>query len=109
MPTRKQDCTVVRRHLRNFLFLGAPFVGAFLAAIYAHRHGRMDWLIAAFVVAFAIALVGLIRQERLFRHYRCPDCGDRLANPPRKPGERIEYLCSRCDVIWETGFSEEND
>ena len=86
MPTRKQDLMVGRRHLWNFLFLGAPFLGAFLVAIYAHQRGRMDWLIAAFVVGFAIALFGLIRQERLFRQYRCPDCGDRLANPPRKPG-----------------------
>jgi hypothetical protein len=109
MPTHKQDRLIWKLHLRNFLFLGAPFVGVLLLAMYAHRHGRMDWLIAALVVAFAIALVGLIRQERLFRQYRCPDCGDRLGNPPRKPGERIEYLCSRCDVIWETGFSEESD
>jgi hypothetical protein len=109
MPTRKQDRMLGRRHLRNFLFLGAPFAGAFLAAIYAHQQGRTDWLIAAGVVGLAIALFGLIRQESLFRRYSCPDCGDRLANPPRNPGERIEYLCSRCDVIWETGFSEEKD
>jgi len=109
MPARKQDRLVVRRHLRNVLFLGAPFVLAVVVALYALRHDRMDWFLAALVAGIAIAGLGLLRQESLFKQYRCPDCGDRLPNPPRKPGERLEYLCSRCDVIWETGFSESSD
>ena len=109
MTVRKRDNLIGKRHLRNFLFLGAPFAAAFLTALYAHQHGRMGWFIRAFVVGCGIALVGLIRQEKLFRRYACPDCGNRLERPSLKPGEPLEYFCSRCDVIWETGFFEAND
>lgn len=109
MTTRKRDSMIGRRYFRNFLFFGAPFIGALLFAFHAHQHGRIDWLIAAFVVCLGTGLTGLVRQERLTRRYSCQDCGGRLENPSRRPGEPIEYLCPRCDVIWETGFFESKD
>ena len=109
MATRKRDPRIGKRYFRNVLFLGVPFAAAFLFAIYADEHGWTDWFIAALVVGFGVGLIGLVRQVRLFRRYTCPDCGGQLENPTRRPGEPIEYLCRRCDVIWETGFSESSD
>ena len=98
-----------KRYQWNSLFLGVPFVAALLVAFYAHQHGRMDWFVAGWAVGFGLGLIGLVRQERLFRRYTCPDCRGRLENPSRRPGEPVEYLCPRCDVIWETGFFESSD
>lgn len=109
MTIRKRDTMIGKRYLRNFLLFGVPFAAAFLFGIHAHRHDRIDWFLAALAVCLGVGLVGLIRQERLFRRYCCPDCGGRLENPSRRPGEAIEYVCPRCDVIWETGFFESSD
>lgn len=98
-----------KRYLWNSLSLGVPLIAAILVMYYAHQHGRMDLFIAAWVAGFGRGLIGLIRQERLFRRYACPDCGGQLENPSRSPGEPIEYFCPRCDVIWETGFFESSD
>jgi hypothetical protein len=106
MPVRKKDPSLGRRHLKNFVVLGVPFTLAFLAAIYAHRQQRTDWFITAFVVGFVVALIGLVRQERLFRRYRCPQCGARLSESPRKNGQPIEFFCQHCDIIWDSGFIE---
>lgn len=109
MTIRKRDTMIGKRHFWNFLLFGVPFAAAFLFVIYADRHDRIDWCVAAFAVGLGVGLVGLIRQERLFRRYCCPDCGGRLENPSRRPGEAIDYVCPRCDVIWETGFFESSD
>jgi hypothetical protein len=106
MPVHKKDTSLGRRHLKNFVVFGVPFALACMAAIFAHRHQRTDWFIAAFVVGFVIALIGLIRQERLFRRYRCPQCGSRLVECPRKNGQPIEFFCQHCDIIWDSGFTE---
>ena len=106
MAVRKKDPSLEKRHLKNFLVFGVPFAAAFLVAIHAHRHQRTDWFIAAVVVGFVIALVGLVRQERLFRRYHCPQCRARLLEAPRKEGQPIEFFCSHCDIIWDSGFVE---
>src|SRR4051794_8265220 len=106
MTVRKKDPSLGRRHFKNFALLGVPFTFIFLAAIYAHRHQRMEWFIGLLAVGLIIALIGLVRQTRLFTRYRCPQCGAALPESTRKNGQPIEFFCGRCDVIWDSGFIE---
>ncbi len=106
MTVRKTDPRLRRRYFWNFLLLGLPFAAAFIAGVAAHLQGRIDWFIAFFVVGMVIVLIGVLRQERLFRRYHCGDCGAALEYKRREPGERIEYYCPHCDTIWDSGFSE---
>ena len=109
MSEHKRDPSLGKRHLKNFILLGIPFALAWVAAFYALRHQRIDWFITFFVAGLGIAIVGLLRQERLFRNYRCPQCGTRLPESPRKDRKPIEFFCSRCDIIWDSGFIESDN
>lgn len=67
MTTRKRDQTIGKRHFRNFIFLGVPFAAALLFAMNSGE--RTEDFVIALVIGMAIALTGLVRQERLFRRY----------------------------------------
>jgi len=70
-----------------------------------------------FGVAFVLGLVGFIAcvatgiylDVRRLRRFRCPVCHTQLPWHQRKPGERLQYLCERCDTIWDTGLTEADD
>jgi len=101
MPTRKRDRTLARRHFGYFALLGVPFLICLVVAVRYPGHFCMAWAIAV-----VIGITGLVTQEMRFRRFRCPDCGAMLRYERLPPGSPIEYHCERCDVIWETGFSE---
>ena len=109
MPIHKIDTSFARRHFVNFALFGVPFGLVCLFAIFAHEHGRTDWFIVACVVGFALGLVGLVRQHRQSSHYHCPECGELLPYSPRGEEKRIEYHCTRCDIIWDTRMMEGNE
>ncbi len=100
MPTRKKDLRLRRRHYGVTTLLALPFLVCFALA-WSTSH---FWPSA--IGCGVIAVVGLILQERRFRRYHCPDCGALLPYTPAAPGARIEYVCPRCDVIWDSGFME---
>ncbi len=68
---------------------------------------------AAFVFAlvgfFAWFILGVYLDVLRLRRFRCPECHAPLPWQPRKPGERLQYLCVKCDTIWETGLIEADD
>jgi hypothetical protein len=100
MPVRKYDKSLKRRHLVSTTLFAIPFLICFAYA----------WTTSHFwpgaIGCGVTALVGLIVQELRFRRYHCPDCGALLPYRPAAPGARIEYVCSRCDVTWDSGFVE---
>lgn len=111
MPLRKKDHSIGRAWWRNFVSFGVPFGVALLICFYAHRQERIDLFIGAFVVGLALALAGLVRQQRLLSRYCCPECGRVLADKsqPAKSGAAIEFHCATCDITWETGFFYSSD
>jgi len=106
MPVHKTDRAFGRRYLGNFIVFGVPFVLVCVFAIAAHHRGRTDWFVGACVAGFLIGLVGLIRQQRQSSRYRCPECGALLSYSPQGKEKRIQYHCTRCDIIWDTGTME---
>lgn len=107
MPVHKTDRSFARRHFTNFVAFGVPFVLVFLFAIAAHQRGRTDWFVGACVVGFVIGLVGLVRQQRQSSRYHCPECGALLPCSQQQGEEkRIQFHCTRCDIIWDTGTME---
>lgn len=105
MPLRKTDRAFVRRHLLNFVALGVPFGLVFWFAFVMHGEGRTGWFIGALVVASIIALVGLVRQQRMKLRYHCPECGAHLPYSARED-RRIQFHCTHCDVVWDTRMLE---
>ncbi len=102
MPTRKLDPDFKRRYLANALIFGVPFLAAWAGGFYFDDE---RWQLGSALTAGAIALVGLVRQERMFRRYRCPSCGERLPQSPCETNQPIEFFCPRCDVIWDSGMA----
>ena len=109
MPTRKLDPAIHEHHHRDLVRFGIPFCIIFLLAIFAHQSEYIAWFVVLVVVDLAIALLAVVRHQRLFRRYHCPDCGRRLQPPSRESGKPIEFYCSECDVIWDSGFVESSD
>ena len=57
-------------------------------------------------------VIGLVTSQIVLRNFHCPDCGDHIPEPTntkRLSGDPINYLCKRCDVLWETGLTESED
>jgi len=109
MPTLKQDRTLMKRHFRDMLYLGVPFVlvilltGLLCSRFMDHF---LPLFIAGFVIAVPIAIVGIVRQERRHRHFACPTCGTMLhREPDGKDGDPITFVCIPCDTEWDTGFT----
>jgi len=111
MPTLKQDRTLMKRHFRDMLYLGVPFVLVLLVGA-----GGFWWFqsmfcfIAAFVIGVPLAFVGIVRQTRRFLRFPCPTCGallHRTASTER--GAPIRFTCATCDTEWDTGFCEGSD
>ena len=108
MPVHKIDRSFRRRHFTNFVGFGVPFVLAGLFAIAAHQRGWTPGFVSACVVGFVIGIVGFGRQQRWSSRYRCPECGALLPYSPEGEKKRIQFHCTRCDIIWETGMMEGN-
>ena len=109
MPTLKRTPSVMRFHFRNLLVLGLPFAAVLAAGMYFGMKERLGVAVASWVLGFAIAVVGLVRQERNLRQLECPTCRQVLRRKRGKPGERISFLCLPCDTEWDTGFHESTD
>jgi hypothetical protein len=108
MPVHKTDRSFRKRHFANFVTFGVPFVLVCLFAIHAYQRGRSDWFIGACAVGFVVGLAGLVRQQRQSSRYHCPQCGTLLPYSPHGKEKRIQYLCARCDIIWDTEMMEGN-
>jgi hypothetical protein len=108
MPVRKRDASLSRRYYWNFAALGVPFAGCLVLGW--SDYGPKPQLRALPIAgAFVFAAIGLVRQELLFRRYRCPTCNRRLQQVSHSSGEPIEYVCEHCDTLWETGFNVSTD
>jgi predicted RNA-binding Zn-ribbon protein involved in translation (DUF1610 family) len=106
MPTLKDDRTLMDRHFRDLLYLGLPFVFTILLT-----GGISMWyqspalIITGFVASATLAIVGISRQIRRFRHFPCPACGTVLHRSDKgKDGSPVTFLCKGCDTEWDTGF-----
>jgi hypothetical protein len=104
MAVRKKDPSLQGRQRKNFLMLGGPFAILVLLGVFFCRT-LTSWFLV-FVAAAAVGLTGFLREVKLFRRYRCPQCGARLPECPRQDGQPIEFFCQDCDVIWDSGFIE---
>lgn len=101
----------MRRHFRDMLTLGLPFVlVVLLAGAGAYWLHGGTFIIAGIVIGAPIAIVGLVRQIRHFLHFPCPTCGTMLQRSGSdKAGAPITFLCTPCDTEWDTGFTEGSD
>lgn len=55
----------------------------------------------------ALPLIGYGFGIWVSRRFRCPQCGAQLPVPMKHKAsicQPLEYFCSDCDIIWETGF-----
>lgn len=102
MPVLKLDRSVRRRHFRDLLFLGIPFVGALVLG------ATTSWAWGA-VAAVLLGLAGLYRQELRSRRFRCPTCGVIIRRAACEPGARLTFVCTGCDTEWDTGLRESAD
>jgi len=111
MPTLKQDRTLRKRHFRDMLYLGVPFVLVLLVGAGGFwRFQSMFLFGASFIIGVPLAIVGLVRQERRWRRFPCPGCGTVLhRDPGGKPGAPITFVCKPCDTEWDTGFQNNSD
>jgi hypothetical protein len=111
MPLRKQDRSVMRRHFKDMLFLGVPFlalIGSLLFPDYTVERS-IPFFIGGCVGGMVLAGVGLYRQTRRMHRFICPTCGQVLRRSTGKSGEPVAFVCKPCDTEWDTGFRESSD
>jgi H+/gluconate symporter-like permease len=111
MATLKQDRTLMKRHFRDMLYLGVPFLLLLLGMVLGSYWFRSPvCFIVGFVIAVPLAIVGLVRQERRWRRFPSPGCGTMLHREVAgKPGDPITFVCKPCDTEWDTGFRTGSD
>jgi hypothetical protein len=51
-------------------------------------------------------IIGLTPERLDSTRQRCPSCKAKLRRETAASGERIEFPCERCRVVWTTGFVE---
>ena len=96
----------MKRHFRDMLYLGVPFVLILLvAAGGTYWFHSMLFFAGGFVFGVPLAIVGLVRQTRRNLHFPCPTCGTMLhRDPDGNAGDPITFVCKPCDTEWDTGF-----
>jgi predicted RNA-binding Zn-ribbon protein involved in translation (DUF1610 family) len=49
----------------------------------------------------------IVIQDWQNRHFRCPKCGQvipiRYVDVQQHSHTRVQFMCKRCDIIWDTG------
>jgi predicted RNA-binding Zn-ribbon protein involved in translation (DUF1610 family) len=106
MPITKQDRTLRRKHFAATTVLAVPFLALLAFGWWDGTRRGGHWFWVVFAIGAAMAIAGLILQQRRFRRFHCPDCGRRLQDAERPRGARVTYHCPHCDVVWDTGFIE---
>lgn len=104
MTERRIDTWYGRRlMLVNALFV-VPGLVALLLAIGRARFDAWSFAwVGVFLACLAAGIAIAVRRRR--RGYCCPQCGQSIPAPlrrPTHPGDPYDYYCPQCDVLWYT-------
>src|SRR5262245_34053080 len=99
MPTIKKDHSVLRGHLLDMAILGLPFAFGIGYGFYTRTFPVP--LVVGVLILWAI---GFFRQQRRFKQFSCPTCGQLLTRQNKFDGSALTFACTKCDTIWDTGF-----
>jgi hypothetical protein len=109
MERRKAPTSYARQTLRAFEVWGAVGGGTgvgLAALIYFLWPDAPIWAFSlAFGVGFILFLVLFIRMRPKFK---CPQCGRELGRESmlgKEEGESIRFVCSTCQIEWESGMN----
>ncbi len=93
-----------------FVIIGFSFFGLMWFAG-EHGGGLKLWIGIGGFVGSALAM--FIIQAVRARSFHCPKCGQHIPVRYRDSGPtwgrgryRVQFLCSRCDIIWDTGLRQ---
>jgi predicted RNA-binding Zn-ribbon protein involved in translation (DUF1610 family) len=93
-----------------FAVIGLSFFGLIWFAG-NHGGGVKLWIGIAGFVGSAIAM--MIIQAVRARSFHCPNCGQHIPVRYRDSGPnwdkgryRVQFVCPRCDIIWDTGLRQ---
>ena len=105
---------VAGKRVRNAVFLfAAAMFGIFAAIAWSilsaeggqAKDGPALAICTMVLVVFAAAVNVFVAYGKLRWWYRCPQCRARIPRPPEtKVGDPIKYVCTACDVEWDTGW-----
>jgi hypothetical protein len=103
---------VAGKRLRNAAYLfGAAMFGMFAAlawSLLTAENGQAKDAPALAIAIMFLLVVGaavnvFVAYSKLRWWYRCPQCRAHIPRPPEtKVGDRIRYVCTACDVEWDT-------
>ena len=99
---RRRMRGLLTSHLIDLALLW-PFSLFLFVQIFRHLDSPEVWVYAGVFVLSCV--VGLVRDHLRSARQRCPDCSGLMRRGVGEPGDPIEFVCRRCGVVWETGFS----
>lgn len=91
---------------RRVMLVNAVYVvPGLIALLLAIGRPSFDAWSFAWVGVFLACLAArvAIAVRRRMRGYCCPQCGECIPDPlrkPTRPGEPYDYYCPQCDVLW---------
>ena len=72
----------------------------------AEGEGMFRLLSVAFLLLLSSAFIAMIAFSFLSR---CPICGTIMSRYRSENQHRIQFICSKCDVVFDTGIEESED
>jgi hypothetical protein len=84
-----------------------PLLAGMAVMIWWAETGWDGWTIAAAVATAVYGLVLVAWWAIQMMNFRCPDCGRVIGDGEvHEPGTPVNFICTHCDVEWETGITQ---
>ena len=109
MPEIKKTSKVFRSHNLMTLLFSIPLLGCFAYLYLMEGMHAVIHPVYVMIAAFPVLIAGLWLQNRRWTRFKCPDCGKLLERSLKLDGEPLTFHCEKCDIKWDTGFTDQMD
>jgi len=109
MPEVKKTSKVAREHLLMSVLSGFPLVILLVYGFLMEDMHQFFHPLYMLPMLIPCAIIGLWLQNRRWVRMKCPECNRLLGRDEKLDGQPLTFHCEDCDIIWDTGFTDQMD